>query len=119
MNECKRACSRCKEFKSPREFYRQGDRYESLCKTCKRESRKRNIHAQSRNPATPEQPARKMRSVVGVDLSEKEVMPVFDESIFDPEAEVRKLGFSTDDIAEIVAYFQWHWEQEKKQRGAK
>lgn len=46
-------------------------------------------------------------------------MPVFDESIFDPEAEVRKLGFSSEDIDAIVSYFRWFIEQGEKQKGEK
>ena len=34
-----KACSRCAEFKSLTEFYRQGERYESLCKCCKQKQR--------------------------------------------------------------------------------
>jgi hypothetical protein len=35
-----KACSRCAEFKSLTEFYRQGERYESLCKCCKQKHRR-------------------------------------------------------------------------------
>ena len=35
----KKACSNCEEFKSLEEFYRQGERYESLCKCCKQKAR--------------------------------------------------------------------------------
>jgi hypothetical protein len=34
-----RQCSRCKEFKSLADFYKQGERHESFCKTCKRGAR--------------------------------------------------------------------------------
>lgn len=41
MEVSKKACTRCKEFKSLELFYRQGDRIESVCKDCKKEARKK------------------------------------------------------------------------------
>lgn len=119
-------CSRCGEFKSLSDFYRQGQRHESLCKECKRKARAvrsgetgadgRPSDAEARRTsvvhAPPSQPVER-------DAFERETMPVFDESIFDPEAEVRKLGFSSEDIDAIVAYFRWFIEQGEKQKGEK
>lgn len=40
MESQAKTCSRCKKFKSAELFYKQGDRYESICKDCKKEARK-------------------------------------------------------------------------------
>lgn len=39
MEANSKACTRCGEFKSLTQFYRQGERYESLCKCCKQKTR--------------------------------------------------------------------------------
>ncbi len=40
MEQTRKECTRCKEFKSVNLFYKQGGRYESLCKDCKKHARK-------------------------------------------------------------------------------
>lgn len=42
---------------------------------------------------------------------EREVMPTFDESIFNPDEATRALGLNDDDIECLVAYFRWQLEQ--------
>lgn len=42
---------------------------------------------------------------------DRETMPVFDESIFDPEAAVKALGFTDEDIEALVRYFRWFIDQ--------
>jgi hypothetical protein len=76
-------CSRCKRFKSLGEFYQQGHRYESLCKGCKSKARAKRAGnaAEEVVPVVVEESIRRM----DLDSRELESMPVFDESIFDPE----------------------------------
>lgn len=35
-------------------------------------------------------------------------MPVYDESIFYPAVERRKLGMTDEDVEDIVEFFRWH-----------
>jgi hypothetical protein len=44
-------------------------------------------------------------------LKDREVMPVFDESIFEPEKIVYALGFTYDDIQVLVEFMRWHINQ--------
>lgn len=48
-------------------------------------------------------------------LSDREEMPVYDESIFDPEKAVKDLGFTDEDINDICAFVRWHLDQKEKQ----
>lgn len=41
-------------------------------------------------------------------------MPVFDESIFYPKIENRKLGFIDEDMESIAAYFRWELNQRNR-----
>ncbi len=101
----KKACSRCGEFKSLGEFYKQGNRYESLCKECKKRSREKNeVQPSSKNCVAPTKRYD----------DDRETMPVFDESIFYPEEHCRALGLDDNDIASIVAFFRWHMDQRAK-----
>jgi hypothetical protein len=47
-------------------------------------------------------------------LRDREVMPVFDESIFYPERELYKLGMNDEDIECLVQFFKWHLEQRNR-----
>lgn len=47
-------------------------------------------------------------------LKDREVMPVFDESIFYPAIERRKLGISDEDMECIVEFFRWHIKQRNR-----
>ncbi len=105
MELSKKPCSCCKEFKSLTEFFKQGDRYESKCKTCKKAAR-----GQKKNPAPPipSEAAVKDKNNVSTRMDfEREVMPVFDESIFEPRENLRKLGLSDDDIGDIATFMRW------------
>jgi hypothetical protein len=44
-------------------------------------------------------------------------IPVFDESIFYPERELYKLGFTDEDIEVLVEYFRWHLNQRNRRMG--
>ena len=48
-------------------------------------------------------------------LSDRDEMPVYDESIFDPEKVVKDFGFTDEDINDICAFVRWHIEQREKQ----
>ena len=41
-------------------------------------------------------------------------MPVYDESIFYPEIERRKLGLTDEDMECIVEFFRWHIKQRNR-----
>ena len=45
---------------------------------------------------------------------EREEMPVYDESIFYPAIERRKLGISDEDMECIVEFFRWHIKQRSR-----
>lgn len=47
-------------------------------------------------------------------LAEREEMPVYDESIFYPAIERRKLGISDEDMECIVEFFRWHINQRNR-----
>ena len=47
-------------------------------------------------------------------LKDRDVMPVFDESIFYPEHELYKLGLNDEDIECLVQFFKWHLEQRNR-----
>jgi hypothetical protein len=50
-------------------------------------------------------------------LKDRETMPVYDESIFDPEKAVRDLCFTGGDINDLCEFFRWHINQ--RERGIK
>ncbi len=79
-------CSRCKKFKSADQFYKQGDRLESLCKQCKLESR-HNRNAPKQEPAT-DQPSS------SGDTEQR-----------DPQS-YEDLGFTKEEFLEIADFFQ-------------
>lgn len=45
---------------------------------------------------------------------EREEMPVYDESIFYPAIERRKLGISDENMESIVEFFRWHIKQRNR-----
>lgn len=45
---------------------------------------------------------------------DREEMPVYDESIFYPAIERRKLGISDEDMESIVEFFRWHIQQRNR-----
>ncbi|MFN8791136.1 MAG: hypothetical protein ACK5Y2_06740 [Bdellovibrionales bacterium] len=45
---------------------------------------------------------------------EREEMPIYDESIFYPSIERRKLGITDEDMESIVQFFRWHLEQRNR-----
>lgn len=47
-------------------------------------------------------------------LRDREVIPVFEESIFYPERELYKLGMNDEDIECLVQFFKWHLEQRNR-----
>lgn len=47
-------------------------------------------------------------------LAEREVMPVYDESIFYPAVGRRKLGISDEDMECIFEFFRWHIRQRNR-----
>ena len=47
-------------------------------------------------------------------LAEREVMPVYDESIFYPEIARRKLGLTDEDMECIVEFYRWHIKQRNR-----
>lgn len=115
METQRKACSRCGEFKSIQDFYKQGSRHESRCKGCKRESRsKRKIDAgglvdkaHSRDCSKEPKPVLQRKLI----RYEQEIMPTFDESIFNPDEATRALGLDDEDIECLVSYFRWQLEQ--------
>lgn len=122
MKEVK-VCSCCKEFKSLTEFYKQGIRYESKCKDCKKSSRKntesnslqleKSVFDSERNKSNKTDDQAKNSFHYSATFN-KEVMPQFDESILYPENERRSLGITDDDMDLVVAYFRWQLEQRNK-----
>lgn len=112
-----KVCSRCCEFKSIRDFYKQGNRHESLCKDCKRGSRTKRRGNTSVEETVSEVPTKSTCNDLQPALQnrlityEREIMPTFDESIFNPDEATRALGFDDEDIECLVAYFRWQLEQ--------
>lgn len=47
-------------------------------------------------------------------LKDREEMPVYDESIFYPATERRKLGINDEDMECIVEFFRWHINQRNR-----
>ena len=115
-----KVCSRCQKFKSADEFYKQGVRLESLCKTCKREARdQKKIQAGSPEKSgavDSENPASKTASSHRHSYPyEREEIPEYDESIFYPEVAAMALGLTMEDLADITTFVRWHMEQKEKQ----
>lgn len=46
----------------------------------------------------------------------REEMPIYDESIFFPEVERRKLGITDEEMESIVEYFRWQFDQDNKRK---
>ena len=46
---------------------------------------------------------------------DREKMPEYDESIFYPERAALALGFTMEDLEQIVEYFRWHLRQKELQ----
>lgn len=114
-----KVCSRCNEFKSLSEFYKQGNRHESLCKPCKKSSRKKRDEsvedeATTESDSSIELQKSKSISRTATKQNDREVMPVYDESIFYPAEARRALGISDEDMDSVVAFFRWHIEQREK-----
>lgn len=115
MESTGKVCSCCSEFKSIRDFYRQGNRHESLCKDCKKGSRgKRDKTTKTNEVVVPAKVSRELLESQRSLTYDREVMPTFDESIFYPEEATRALGFSDEDMDCIVACFRWLLEQREK-----
>jgi len=47
-------------------------------------------------------------------LKDREEIPVFDESIFYPEIERRKLGITDEDMKLLIEFFQWQLDQRNR-----
>ena len=47
-------------------------------------------------------------------LADRIEMPVFDESIFYPEIENRRLGFTDEDVECLAKYFRWQINQQNR-----
>lgn len=47
-------------------------------------------------------------------LRDRDNMPVYDESIFYPAIERRKLGITDEDMEYIVQFFRWHIQQRNR-----
>lgn len=114
-----KVCSRCSEFKSLSEFYKQGNRHESLRRTCKKSSRKKRdevfetSHAEEIDATFETQESNSVHPK-SAKRDDREVMPIYDESIFYPAERRRAVGISDDDMDSIVAFFRWHIEQREK-----
>lgn len=126
MKEATKVCSRCKKDKYLSEFYRQKDRYESLCKVCKKEARvnrEKGFEAKSsqsdnnfQNLGIPTKLPSTEKSSERTLLYDFEIesMPEIDESIFYPERKIMDLGLSKDDVAELSGFLRWQLEQKDK-----
>ncbi len=86
-----KACSRCGEFKSLTEFYRQGERYESLCKGCKQKNRS---ERQTKNAGGAPQPVKSAAS---------QTVPASG----NPKGSrtYKNLGFSQETFLELVDFY--------------
>jgi hypothetical protein len=115
-----KACSRCQTVKPLADFYKQGTRHESFCKTCKRNSRESRNVSVEQLPLAAASPTKANQKTVEAKYnsrkSEREVMPTFDESIFYPEEARRSLGINDDDMDSLIAYFRWQLEQREKRK---
>lgn len=116
-------CSCCKEFKSAGEFYKQGVRHESLCKNCKKNSRKkREKPVETDSSKVKKEKIYQTASIFKQARQEsslsknydRETVRQFDESVFYPEERRRALGISDDEMDSIVAYFRWQMDQLEK-----
>lgn len=89
-------CSRCQKFKSAQEFYRQGDRLESLCKSCKRQTRSARHKPMPEAIAPPQPPSE----------------PRTDQ----PPKSYEDLGFTKEEFLEIADFFKELMRLDKKGR---
>lgn len=88
-----KVCSRCKKFKSASEFYKQGDRLESLCKPCKREARgNRNSHENECSQSSD------------VAFSDSSQSGANSDVLREPQT-YEDLGFTKEEFLEIVDFF--------------
>lgn len=92
-------CSRCQKFKSAKEFYRQGDRLESLCKSCKRQAR--NSKREQELASTE-----KSQQAPNATASQMDRAPKSYED----------LEFTKEDFLEIVDYFKELLRLDRKER---
>ena len=87
-------CSRCKEFKSAGEFYRQGNRLESVCKQCKQKAR-------NQRQQKKDQPS---NSEANSELSIGNKASTLPQSDF-RNAGYEELGLTREDFIEVVGFF--------------
>ncbi len=85
-------CSRCKEFKSAREFYKQGNRLESSCKSCKQK-----IRGQKKNSSNTPKDTFEIENVSLVAHEAKQEQK-------EPKS-YEDYGLTKEDFLEIVEYF--------------
>lgn len=121
-----KVCSRCKKDKSLSEFYKQKDRYESLCKKCKKEARINREREFDSNGFESDNKFQKLdistklypteRNSEGSQFHDSEIesIPELDESIFYPERKIIELGLNKDDVADLLGFLQWQLEQKNK-----
>jgi DNA invertase Pin-like site-specific DNA recombinase len=117
-----KVCTRCNGFKSASDFYRQGNRHESLCKECKKISREKRdkvvgtvaIKNSEGKHCEVAVTAKLRQGKMVTSDHDRETVRQFDESIFYPEEKRRALGISDDDMGSIVAFFRWQMEQREK-----
>lgn len=91
MNENEKVCTRCQKRKDINLFYKQGNRYESLCKDCKRGARAER-EEKSSTPAQPKTPA----------TTEKKKLSYED------------FGLTKDEFQELASFFERLWELKTK-----
>jgi hypothetical protein len=83
VEEHGKSCSVCKKFKSLGEFYKQGDRYESRCKLCKNQTRKKQKTSEPLSPFV------------------QEII-----STTDGSGTCQDLGLSKEEFSEVIDFFQ-------------
>jgi len=119
LEQDKKACSQCKKTKLIAEFYKQGNRYESRCKECKKQARNKSentglaiskdnfdyqiVHSVTKktdltSSPNPQSPNQKFL---------QEFMPVLNEGIFYPEKHRLSLGLGDEDVLEITEYLKF------------
>ncbi len=117
-------CSCCKKFKSISEFYKQGQRHESLCKDCKKLSRKNRNKNENENVDTQKNKYSELKKTdlsassesKNKNISDRITLPNYDESLFIFNEERKYLKISDDDMDLVVSFFRWHFEQSKKRK---
>ena len=126
MESTTKVCSRCKKDKSLSEFYKQKDRYESLCKECKKEARFNRERESETKSSQSDNKSQKLDTLSKLPSAkrsfenkqfydfETESMPELDESIFYPERKMIELGLTKDDVADLLSFLRWQLEQKDK-----